>query len=82
MKKFMTLLGVFTVGEGLVLALLPEGYIDFWAKIVSFTLPKGTISPRGYAAARLLGLSEMVFGVWWVTQGLSAGEALDQEGEG
>jgi hypothetical protein len=82
MRKFMTLLGVFTVGEGLVLALLPESYIDFWTKVVSFTIPKGTISRRGYTAARLMGLAEMFFGVWWVGRGLSPAETFVEDGEG
>ncbi len=81
MRKIMTLLGVFMVGEGLVLALLPENYIDFWAKIISFTIPQGSISRREYAAARLLGVAELLFGVLWVRRSLATPVEIAAEGE-
>lgn len=75
MKTLMTILGVFAIGEGLILILKPKRYLRFWVqathKFADWLRP-GLIQRS--KLARLLGLAELVFGLWLATQYLEEPE--------
>lgn len=71
MRRLLTLVGVYAIGEGLVLALSPRGYLNLWAGVIGELMAK--VKPgleRRPEVARLLGVAELGLGIWFVTQRL------------
>lgn len=73
MKTFLTLLGVYTIGEGLVLALLPRSYLSFRAGSIK-RLTNKEMRPmllERSNIARLIGVLESILGLCLVRRWLA-----------
>lgn len=72
LKPFLALLGVFAMGEGLTLILIPRDYLGFWAGNASVLIARVKPGPLARPQIlRLLGLLELSLGLGCVAMRLA-----------